>query len=181
MLRSSAREGRSMAWFRRRREPGALAPPAVDPTMGDPAAVRLREAAVRGDWPAVRDFVAAVTDPEDHAFHVDILSRVEGAESWLGRNVAEEPDDALALLLAGTREVRWAWEGRTGARARDVTPERLEVFFERLKVAEHYLFEAVSRDPDSTSAWTALVTVAMGRLLGIPEARRRFDQVVIRS
>jgi hypothetical protein len=154
--------------------------PAVDPAMGDPDAARLREAMARGDWPAVRDFLAGVTDLDDHAFYVDIASRVPGAEAWLPGMVAAQPGDALALTLAGARAVAWAWEARSSKLAEDVTRDQFEVFFERLKVAEEYLSEALRHDPDSTTAWCALVTVARGRQLGIAETRRRYDQVVVR-
>ncbi len=172
-----------MAWFRRRREPAVAAPPpmpAVDPALGDPDAARLREATARGDWPVVRDVLARVTDPDDHAFYVDIASRVPGAEGWLSRVVAAEPESALALTLAGAQAVDWAWQGRSSAPARDVSQEQFEVFSHRLKLAEEYLSGAVRLDPASTSAWCALVTVARGQELGIAEARQRFDQVVIR-
>src|SRR4051812_3102842 len=100
-----------MAWFRKRREPDRTAPhgprPAVTiaPTMGDPAAATVLDATARGDWPAVRDFLSAVTDPDDHAFYVDIVSRVSGAGAWLARTVEAEPDSAPAHLLAGARAV----------------------------------------------------------------------------
>jgi hypothetical protein len=168
-----------MAWFRRRRD-HATPTPSVDPALGDPDAARLREAVGRGDWPVVRDFLAGVTDPDDHAFYVDVASRVPGAEAWLPGIVAARRHDVLPLTLAGARTVNWAWEARTSKRAKDVTPEQFEVFAGRLKIAEEYLSEAVRHDPDATTAWCGLVTVARGRELGIAEARRRFDQVLVR-
>jgi hypothetical protein len=177
-----------MSWFRRWRERARAAPPptlAVDPALGDPDAVRLRDAMGRGDWPAVRDFLAARTDPDDHWFYVDLAAQVEGAEGWLGKTVAAEPDSALALLLAGTREVRWACEARApdppaGGEAGDLSPERLRVFFQRLDLAEEHLSEALRRDPGAASTRVGLLDVAIGRELGIDETRRRFEQVLVR-
>jgi hypothetical protein len=169
-----------MAWFRRSRDPATAPRPTVDPALGDPDAVRLREAMARGDWPAVRDFLTGVTDPDDHACYVDVASRVPGAEAWLPRIVGGRRHDVLALTLAGARAVDWAWEARTAKLARDVGREQFEAFFERLKIAEEYLLEAVRHDPGATTAWCTLITVARGRNLGIAEARRRFDQVVVR-
>jgi hypothetical protein len=175
-----------MAWLRKRRAtlarpslaPKPLLP--VDPAYGDPAAAALRAAMAAGDWPAVRDFLTKVADPDDHAFYLDVASRVAGAEAWLPRAVAAEADPTLALVLSGAQAVDWAWQARGAARAKYVGRDQFEVFFERLKYAEGQLFEALRHDPDSVSAWATLITVARGRQLGLEEAYRRFGEATVR-
>src|SRR3954447_4484611 len=48
-------------------------PAVIDPCLGDDTARRLREAAGRGDWPAVSSLLAPVEDQDLRAFYVGVL------------------------------------------------------------------------------------------------------------
>jgi hypothetical protein len=171
-----------MPLFRRTK---TVAPPAapepsltIDPAYGDRDAALLRAAMAAGDWPTARGLLLAGHDHDDFAFLVDVASRVPGSERWLPDAVRADLGDPLPLLLYGTRAINWAWEARTGARAKNVGRDQFEVFFERLRLAEDCLQDVVQRDPRNTAALTGLVSLARGLELGQDEARRRFDRVV---
>ncbi len=149
----------------------------IDPAMGDPDAGRLITAMAGADWPAAREILAAATDDQDLSFYTQVAAAVPGSEEWLPGIVRANLDDTLPLLVYGARGIEWAWEARTGRRARYVDRDQFEVFFERLRVAEDALQGVVRREPDNVTAWTNLLTTARGLQLGVDEARRRFDEV----
>ncbi|MGW3075331.1 MULTISPECIES: hypothetical protein [unclassified Kitasatospora] len=154
--------------------------PRLDPTYGDETArLALRQAAA-GDWPALRPVLAAA-DGADLSFLVGAISDVPRVEQWTARALADTPDDALLLVLSGARHVVWAWEARTGARAKDVTEERWKVFHERLDTAEEQLLEAAEREPSWHAPWSFLQTSAMGASLGADVATVRFEAAVRRA
>ena len=168
-----------MPLFRRRSTPApAPATLPVDPAMGDAEAARLRQAMGAADWPTARAILESATDPNEHAFFVDIASRVSGSEDWLADIVRDNLDSTLPLLLYGVRAIDWAWEARTAARARYVTREQFDVFFERLRIAEDSLSAVVRREPDNVTAWAAMITTARGLQLGLDESRSRLDRVL---
>ncbi|WP_207958071.1 hypothetical protein [Streptomyces sp. YIM 98790] len=149
--------------------------------MGDPELRAMRAAARRGDWPALRERLAAVPDGAERGWILSALARVKGTETWLPRVAAEDPEPALALLLAGARQVRHAWEARTGARAALVSQEQFRVFHERLRVAEELLFDAAEREPDWADPWLFLVPCGRGLQVGPEQARYRFEAAVRRA
>ncbi len=162
------------------RIPGRQPKPVVDPCMGDPGAFRLRDAISRRDWRSVRDFLGAVDDPDDRAFYLEICSRIEGVQDWIGEWIAAEPGSTLPLLVKGAHGVEWAWAARGAAYAGETSAQQFREFHRRLKMAEDCLDEVVERDPEDTAAWSFLVTSARGRGVGPEEAWRRFDAVVSR-
>jgi hypothetical protein len=151
-----------------------------DPAFGDPDGARLRQAMQAADWPTVRAILSAATDPDDHAFFVDLASRVQGCEAWLPDVVRDELDSTLPLLLYGARMINWGWDARTGARARYVSREQFVLFYERLRVAEDSLRSVVRREPTNTTAWYQFITSARGLELGLEESRLRLEQVLAR-
>jgi hypothetical protein len=165
--------------FRRRSTPPpdpATLP--IDPAQGDADAARLRTAMSSGDWPTARAILESATDPDDHAFFVDMACRVPGSEEWLPDVVRDNLDSTLPLLMYGARAIDWAWEARSSARARHVTRDQFAVFFERLHIAEDSLRAVVRREPDNTTAWTNLITTSRGLQLGLDESRARLDRVL---
>jgi len=163
-------------------QPAQPAQPAlvVDPTLGDPAAAQLRAWLTQRDWPAARDFLSSVTDPDDRAFYLSIAADTPGVEQWIGQCVAAEPHSTLPLLVQGARAVYWAWDARGEKRAEYTSQEQFREFFRRLRFAENCLDEVVERDPEDVTAWSFLVTSARGRQVDRAEAQRRFDEVVKR-
>jgi hypothetical protein len=164
--------------FGQKAKPVQPAPPAlvVDDTFGDPDAVAVRAALAEGDWVAARAILARDWDGNDYRFLVDQAAMVQGIEEWLPDIIRDEPDDTLPQVLYGARAVTWAWEARTGAWARNVTPDRARLFLQRLAIAEDILQDVVRRDPSDTAAWTTMITVALGLSMPIDEKRRRFEQ-----
>jgi hypothetical protein len=155
-------------------------PAVVDPCLGDDTARRLRDAAARGDWPAVSSLLTPVEDQDLRAFYVGVLAERSGPQPWLGQWLAAQPQSALPYLVKGAHAIQWAWEARGRGSASTVSQEQFAAFFQRLKVAEDNLDAAVDRDPDDATAWAELITTAIGRQLGLAEAERRFGEVVAR-
>ncbi|CAL9643707.1 hypothetical protein SUDANB120_06413 (plasmid) [Streptomyces sp. enrichment culture] len=153
----------------------------LEKDFGDPAVTRVREAAEAGDWAGVRDGLAARPESADRAGMLGTVSEVAGVEEWIHRAIAAEPDSALPLLVAGARYVAWGWEARTGARAQHVSRAQFEVFHERLRGAETFLYEAAEREPDWVTPWQVLLTSGRGLQVGPVVAQRRFEAAVRRD
>ena len=132
------------------------------------------------DWPTARAMFSNARDLDDLATFVDVSSNVPGSEQWLPEVVRTEIQDTLPLLVYGARGIRWAWDARTAKRAKYVSREQFQLFFERLRIAEDSLQGVVRREPDNVTAWCYLITLALGLELGIDEAMRRFGEVVRR-
>jgi hypothetical protein len=168
--------------FRRKRSVPANLTPAsrlrVDPEFRDPDAAAVRAAVTGRDWPALRALVSVERPPGDRDFLVKVASLVYGGEEWLPEVAREHLDDPLPLLLYGMRAIDWAWEARTGARARHVSQDRFALFHQRLALAEDCLQDVVRREPGDVTAWTGLITVARGLQMDDDEERRRFDGAV---
>jgi hypothetical protein len=152
----------------------------IDPCLGDGPAIELRAAAMRGDWPGVRDFLLRVDDPDDRYFYVNIATDLPGAQPWLEQWTSAEPTSALALLARGAHEVHWAWEARSGRHAKYVSAEQRRTFVDRLRMAESHLDESAERDPSDPAPWAQLISCGMGRQVGRAEAMRRFHEVTAR-
>ena len=165
-----------------------LAPkPAVrlDPTFGDPVIGEVRAAAKAGGsaggWPVVRERLEGVPDGEGRTRLLAAFDDVAGVEVWIQDVVKAEPESALALLVAGARQVTWAWEARTSARAQQVSREQFKVFHERLRVAEDWLYEVAEREPEWVAPWYYLQISGRGLQVGQETARLRFEASVRRD
>ncbi|MFB7476900.1 hypothetical protein [Kitasatospora sp. NPDC056184] len=172
-----------MSLFRRltgRKAPRAL-PPVLDPSHGDEELRRLRALAGAGDWAALGPALAAVPDQAELTWLLNRISDIEGTERWLAEAVAERPEDTLALLLSGARHIAWAWEARTGARAKHVTEEQWRLFGERLETAEEQLLEAAEREPGRLAPWYFLQVAARGASLGRTVGTTRFEAALRRD
>ncbi|MEU9040527.1 MULTISPECIES: hypothetical protein [unclassified Kitasatospora] len=177
------RAGRRGFGFGRRAPEAAArgAEPRLDPAFGDESLRRLLGQAEAGDWAALRPVLAAVEDGTELTHLVGAIADVPGVEEWTGRVLAETPDDTVALLLSGARQITWAWEARTGARAKQVTEEQWKLFHERLDTAEEQLLEAAEREPSWLAPWYFLQISARGASLGPEVATCRFEAAVRRS
>lgn len=155
-------------------------PLVVDPCMGDATAVRLQEALRRRDWPATREILVAAEHPDERAFYLAVCGTVPGVDDWITEWVIAEPHSTLPQLVRGCYAVSWAWAAR-GQLDLDLTRDmQLEVFYERLRLAETCLGEVVGRDPDEVAAWAFLVRSARGLRMSIEDGRHRFEQAVRR-
>ncbi|WP_436519962.1 hypothetical protein [Actinoplanes sp. HUAS TT8] len=147
----------------------------TDPCQGDPGALALREATRRGDWPAVRAILAAVTDGNVRNFYLRIVSATRGTQTWLEQAVLADSGDTLAMLTYGYRLIDWGWEARGSGAASSVSRGQFRTFGERLARAEAFFGEVVRRNPGDADAWTGLVTCNRGLQRGHDEAWRRFN------
>ncbi|MFE2413951.1 hypothetical protein ACFXDE_37050 [Kitasatospora sp. NPDC059408] len=181
----SGRRGLGFGRGARTAEPAAPVPagpaPALDPAFGDDAVRVMLGQAAAGDWTALRPALAAVEDEADRTWILGALADVDGVEAWTARAVTDHPDDALPLLLAGARHITWAWEARTGARAKHVTDEQWKLFHERLDTAEEQLLEVAEREPDWLAPWYFLQISARGASLDADVATCRFEAALRRA
>ncbi|MCX2185519.1 hypothetical protein KV205_34170 [Streptomyces sp. SKN60] len=148
---------------------------------GDPDVTRVRHAAEAGDWATVRAILEAQDESGDRAELLTAVADTAGVERWIGKAVDAEPDSALPRLVAGMRQIFWGWEARSGLRAQHVSREQFEVFHERLRTAETWLYEVAEREPAWTSPWYGLLMSGRGLQVGQVTARRRFEAAVRRD
>jgi hypothetical protein len=130
----------------------------VDHGYGDPRIDAVRAAAESGQWPLVREQLAAAADGED------LTWLIEGT-----------------MVTAGARHIEWAWEARSRLRAVSVSREQFEVFHARLRTAEEQLYEAAEREPQSAAPWYFLQITGRGLEVGPDIAERRFEATVRRG
>ncbi|GAB2756372.1 hypothetical protein [Streptomyces bullii] len=153
----------------------------VQQDSGDPDVGRVREAAGAADWATVREVLEARPESEDRTELLWAVGDTTGVEGWIAEVVEAEPQAPLPRLVAGIRHISWAWEARTAARAKDVSREQFEVFHDRLRTAERWLYEVAEREPQWTSPWYGLQITGRGLQVGQATARRRFEATVRRD
>ncbi|MFG2111927.1 hypothetical protein ACGFRB_04695 [Streptomyces sp. NPDC048718] len=153
----------------------------VQKGSGHPDVARARTAAEAGDWETLRALFEA--RPEGEAWRELLWAAAgsAGVETWIPGVAEAAPDAALPRLVAGIRYVDWGWEARTGARASQVSREQFQVFHERLRTAEKWLYEAAELEPGWASPWYVLQTSGRGLQVGQEIARRRFEATVRRD
>jgi hypothetical protein len=156
--------------LRRRSQPSLV----VDPCLGDPAARYLYDALEHRDWPAAREVLAAAVHPDDRAFYLEVCGAVPGVQTWIGQHASV---DELAQLVRGAHAVAWAWDARGGRSSEHTEAARFEIFFERLRLAESYLYDVVSRNPDEVAPWAFLISTARGLQLPLEDGEYRYRQV----
>jgi hypothetical protein len=145
----------------------------ADPCLGDPVARQIYDALENREWSAARALLASAEHPDDRAFYLDVCGAVPGVQNWIGHHT---PDDVLAQLVRGAHAVAWAWEARGAYSVQYTEARRFEVFFERLRLAESYLYDVVSRDPDEAAAWALLIRVARGLQLPLEDGEFRYRE-----
>lgn len=154
--------------------------PRVDADSWDTDLAGMRAAAGRRDWADLRERLGAVPDGQERTWLLGRVVDVDGIERWIPAVVEAEPDSALALLVSGARRVSWAWEARTGARAKHVSRDQFQTFHERLRVAEEELYEVAGREPGWVAPWYFLQMAGRGLQVGQDIARLRFEAAVSR-
>ena len=160
----------------------ALRPVTIDPSYGDDELDELREAVIAEDWPATEAILEPCRERGDHARLTWLISGVENIAGNFMLTLPEaQPDNALALTVAGARQVSWAWEARTRAQAAKVSKEQFRTFHDRLRTAETSLYAAVEADPGSAAPWYFLTTASRGLQHGHDVTRRRFEAGVRRA
>ncbi|MGW2278428.1 hypothetical protein [Streptomyces sp. NPDC001770] len=148
---------------------------------GDPDVARISAAAAAADWDTVRAILMARPESEDRTELLRTVGDTARVERWITEVAEAEPEAALPRVVAGMRYLSWGWEARTAARATHVSREQFEVFHDRLRTAERWLYEAAEREPGWTSPWYGLQTTGRGLQVGPAVARRRFEATVRRD
>lgn len=154
--------------------------PRLDADSWDPDLAGMRAAAVRRDWPALRERLGGIPDGQERTWLLGRVGDVDGIERWIPAVIAAEPDSALALLVSGARRVSWAWEARTALQAKHVSREQFKTFHERLRVAEEELYEVAEREPGWVAPWYFLQISGRGLQVGQEVSRLRFEAAVSR-
>lgn len=154
--------------------------PRVDADSWDPDLAGMRAAALRRDWPGLRERLGKIPDGQERTWLLASVADVAGIEGWIPAVIAAEPDSSLALLVSGARRVSWAWEARSALRAKHVSREQFQTFHERLRVAEEELYEVAEREPGWVAPWYFLQMSGRGLQVGQETARLRFEAAVSR-
>jgi hypothetical protein len=158
--------------------PGALASagavPPVDNLVGDPVALRLRDALKEGRWQETHDFLESTRDPRLRSFYVNALADVPGWPGWINEWVAQRPTSSVPQLFAGWQRINWAWQARGGGVASTVKQDAWPMFQTRLVQADKDLAKAAALDETDPTPVARSIWIAMGLSLGQAEVRRRF-------
>lgn len=154
--------------------PAEPPPPPADYYVGDPLALRLRDALAVGAWQDAQDFLESVRTWRQRSHYVTVLANIKGRPDWIDQWVAARPDSSIPVLFSGVHRKNWAWEARGGGRASTVKEDSWPVFQTRLVQADRELARAAALDPGDPTPIASSLWVAMGLSLGQAEIRRRF-------
>jgi hypothetical protein len=149
----------------------------IDPYLGDPTARLFGDALANRDWPTARQILVQTEHPDDRAFLLTTCGQVAGVQDWIGPVAADDP---LAELVRGCHATAWAWDARGGYMPEYTKPEQFRLFFERLRIAESALHNAVAQIPDDPAPWTFLIRTARGLQLPLDDGEFRFRQAIER-
>jgi len=139
----------------------------ADACLGDPTIHVWHEALLAGDVQKLRAYLATETDLDRRdAVLLAVLDATPANKEWILEWVREEPQSSVAHLARGRDLTDWAWEARSHARAKDVSRDQFNVFFERLRVAWEELEIAGALAPDDGSIPAMQITTAMGLQMG---------------
>ncbi|GGO29830.1 hypothetical protein [Micromonospora parathelypteridis] len=151
----------------------------TDPVVANPELAPLREAVRAGDWPAVRDQLAACEgDARTRAIRAVSQKAPTG---FLESVVKADPADTAAAAMLADRLTEKAWLVRTRKMAQDVSPEQFKRFHEMLAEAERVTADSVAHDGSDPAVWTVRLVIARGLQMGEAETRRRYEQVAARD
>ena len=82
--------------------------PYRDETLRCPYRRSVMRAMQKRDWKYARALLD-VSDPDELAFLLQGVGRVDGVQDWIGEWVEAHRDSTLPLLVAGTHAVTGAW------------------------------------------------------------------------
>lgn len=123
-------------------------------------------AATAGDHGPARELLAATrlgAEWERRSHYVgELADAAVHGPGWLDAWLAEAPEDPDATLVRADLCIRRAWSVRSGARARQVSPDRFRAFFALLQDAVPVLGAAAELNPDDPVPWRIALTHAMG-------------------
>ncbi|GAA1999055.1 hypothetical protein GCM10009799_27670 [Nocardiopsis rhodophaea] len=126
------------------------------------------------------DLVKAAGENWDlRALRIDVLSREAAARLDSIEKLAG--DDADGLLWLGSARIRAAWNIRGAARARYVSSEQFEKFWEGLSTAPEPLLRAAELRPNDPVPWDCLQWFGLGMQLDRSELDNIWDQLCARA
>jgi hypothetical protein len=164
-----------MAFLRNLFGGGPKLPEPIRDAFHGEEALRREIAQLRdGRWRAVAARLTRTRDADDRAFVAGMM--LEAGAGWIDEWHAAEPSRAEPWLMRGLSRIAWAWEARGSGRASDVPDDAWPVFFERLKLAEEDLLEAVRRNAKDALPWAYLLVTGRALEVGVEELRRRWDE-----
>jgi len=150
----------------------------IEATDRFPPVGQVVDAATRHDWPALRQAIAGIVRTPDDFAQVSLpVSRIPGVEEWLAPLLEAEPDNNLIAALLIDRLITLAWDKRSGALAKNLTPTQIVGFTETLLRAEQLLLEQLTRHPADPVLWSLRVTSGRGLGVGLAEIRRRYRRM----
>jgi hypothetical protein len=154
----------------------------VDPALGHPTALRLREELARGEWQNAHSFLDGLRDWDERAFFVGALTEWPGRPPWIEEWYRSKGrTSGVAALVRGAHSLNWAWEARGGGSAATVSRESAATFLERLANAERDLEQAALQDAEDPTPWALRIATGMGRNVGEDVLGRRFEQALRRD
>ena len=121
-----------------------------------------------------------VTD-DDVSDLMNAVREVPGTETWLKPIVDADPDDLFAAGLLAERMLVIAWDRRSHARGKDLTPEQVRGFRETLLELENFLHDRIAHHPKYVPFWNARITSGMGMEVGRSEITRRYRRLEMLS
>jgi hypothetical protein len=105
----------------------------------------------------------------------DGKSRYDQMEALLLKNWSKH---GVSYLLQGRFYIDYAWEGRTGKYANEVTDEQWKMFFDRLKLAENCLKKGMEIDPKEGRLPMEMITVVSAQNKELPEMQYWWERAM---
>ena len=158
------------------RSSAATPPPAppitYDRFMGIPHLRWMAEELDAGRWEATHDSLSQLTNPDDRAFAVRIITNQGGfpLDDWR----RARRDSALAWYAIGEYKLNSAWLVRGPGHPAQVPPARWQRFRTLLGEGESALQHAATLDPADPLPWAAMIRSGLGLDLGTPVLRERY-------
>lgn len=148
-----------------------------DPSFGYTEVSRVRSLLKQGDFGAVKSIYKRISSDQRSAL-IDAICRTEKNAHALKLWIMTEPDCAVGNLFNGVLWTHTAWVARTGKRAKEVTEQQAQTFFEHLERAFEYLKLSMRDNDADAEPYARMLRVLMGLSETLEIVYEYYDEMI---
>ncbi len=146
----------------------------------DPLIMQIEQYLKAADWNAIEQAINMLSG-DDRYRVLDVIADKKGLpkEFALWRDAV--PNHSLPYIVSGLHAIHWAWEARGSGTANTVTQKGIELFYQRLLMAQSLFEQAISLDDNYAEPYIGQIIIAMGTGFERDQVWEYFAKALTRS